>query len=236
MVKVLRDLSLSDKKGIARSSRRDFIKKYDDILNNLKDVEVFQTKNNSFYGQYNPTLHTAYISNSVPLSNKTLRLSTGIHEVGSHGALRGSRNMPNKMGSEITSSFLPKDVLSKIASSTDDPLRFTAKQEIKDPYFTTDYETHARLLETRLHSGNFPQGQLDWNHFQKAVDAGVLDKDFTKLIINKDKFVRDANKYSSMLPIIPSLNNTKTESYQKGGSMLKHQFNLFQKQKLSKRI
>lgn len=127
MVRVLRDLSLSDKKAIARGTRQNFIKKYDDILNNLKDVEIFQTKNNSFFGQYQPTLHTAYISDSVPLSNRTLRLSTGIHEVGSHGALRGSRNMPSKMSSEITSSFLPKDVLSKIASSTDDPLRFTAK-------------------------------------------------------------------------------------------------------------
>lgn len=127
MVRVIPDLSLSDKKAIARGTRQNFIKKYDDILNNLKDVEVFQTKNSSFLGQYQPTLHTAYISDSVPLSDKTSRLSTGIHEVGSHGALRGSRNMPSKMSSEITSSFLPKDVLSKIASSTDDPLRFTAK-------------------------------------------------------------------------------------------------------------
>ena len=80
---------------------------------------------------------------------------------------------------------------------------------------------------------------LEVTYLAQRIKDGIEVNDLTKdniIFLNKDKFVRDANKYSSMLPIIPSLSNSKTESYQKGGPMLKHQFNLFQKQKLSKKI
>lgn len=56
--------------------------------------------------------------------------------------------------------FFTKDELVKISNNPSDPLKRVAAEEARRPYLTSPAEIHARILQTRLHSGKFPQGQL----------------------------------------------------------------------------
>jgi len=204
--------SLADKKAVAKNARSYAVKNYESILDNIKDTDTFIGDDPTAYGSYDPGLSTSYLTNSDFLT--TSRLSTALHEVGSHQALRAEQKMPLTMQKELKKSFLPKDRLMEIAANPSAPLSQVAATEAKTPYLTSPAEIHARILQTRLHSGKFPQGELTWEDFQNATMAlekgkflNPLDPDFTKLILDPARFVKAANKYAAGLPLMPALNN-----------------------------
>ena len=162
--------SLAEKKLIAKNARADALNNYNSILDNIKNTDTFSGVSKEASGFYDPSLHASYVTNSKTLSSyltganqladHAARLSTAFHEVGSHAALRGDKKMPMQMQKALKRPFFTKDDLVEISNNTSDPLRFTAATEVKRPYLTSPEEIHARILQTRLHSGKFPQGQL----------------------------------------------------------------------------
>lgn len=214
MTKVMGNLSLTEKKALAKNTRAFSLEKYKSILDNIKDTDTFIGDDPTSFGFYQPSLGTSYLTNSDSFGTAARRLSTAIHEVGSHQALKGDKNMPVFMQEELTKSFLPKNRLLEMAANSSDPLSRVAAREADNPYLTNPAEIHARILQTRLHSGKFPQGELTWEDFQNATMAlekgkflNPLDPDFTKLVLDPARFVKTANKYAAGLPLVPALNN-----------------------------
>lgn len=207
MNNALKNLSLTEKKMLASDVRQTASSNYNSILDNIKNTDTFLGTDKTSLGFYDPVLNTSYLTNTNPYATTASRLSSAIHEVGSHAALQGDKRIPSQMQESLIESFLPKNRLLEISNNPSDPLRFAAGREARLPYLTNPAEVHARILETRLNSGKFPQGQLTWEDFQNATNVGILDPNFTKLILNPARFVKNANKYAAGLPVIPALNN-----------------------------
>lgn len=162
-------------------------------------------------GFYDPQTQRAFVKNLGKRTDyiKNLETSIGVHENASHAALRGDARMPFSMRKALSQNMLDTEHLKAIANEfPNDPRWELAQQELAKPYLTTPAEIHARILQTKLHAGKFPQkANLTWDDFQKAADDGILREDFLWLIKDKKEFVRNANKYAAGLPIVPALNN-----------------------------
>lgn len=150
--------SFTDKKATAALARTEALGNYNKVLNNIKQ-EVFQARpyRSDVGGFYSPHTNTPYLSQGL---ESPLQVSVGLHELGSHGALKGADLMPTAMQKGLTEGVWPNtNKVQDLSSVTDDFTRLTVS-EASRPYYTTPEEIHARILETRLHSGKFPQGQL----------------------------------------------------------------------------
>jgi hypothetical protein len=150
--------SFTDKKATAALARTEALSDYNKVLNNIKQ-EVFQAKpyRSDVGGFYSSGTNTTYLSEGL---QSPLQVSVGLHELGSHAALKVTDLMPSAMQKGFTEGVWPNaNKVQDLSSITDDFTRLTAS-ETNRPYYTTPEEIHARILQTRLHSGKFPQGEL----------------------------------------------------------------------------
>lgn len=117
--------------------------------------------------------------------------------------------MPYTMERDLQGSFISRAHARAIQKNfPKDPRAPLIDDHFGYDYYTNPAEIHARILETKLHAGKFPQkADLTWDDFQKAADSRVIDENFLWFVKDKNEFVKNANKYASGLPIIPALNN-----------------------------